>query len=156
MRHGIAEDAGPRTGGRDEPRALTAAGAARMEEAARGVVALGLRPDAVASSPLVRCRQTAEIVGAALGVAPREHRALRPGMGLDDLEDVLLEHPGAGSVLVCGHQPDLSRAVGDLTGGGLVEFAKGALAVLVIARPRPGGGVLTALYPPDALRRLGS
>jgi phosphohistidine phosphatase SixA len=59
-------------------------------------------------------------------------------------------------VLVCGHQPDLSVVVAELTGGGLVEFKKGALAVLDVDAPRPGGGRLRALYPPATLRLLGS
>ncbi len=155
LRHGIAEDAGPATGHRDEPRALTPEGRRGMHAAARGMATVGVAADAVVTSPLVRCRQTAEIVAEALGAEVREDRRLRPGARLDQVEDVLIEHPGADAVLLCGHQPDLSVIVAELTGGGRVEFRRGSLAVLDVERPRPGGGVLRSLYPPGALRLLG-
>lgn len=155
LRHGIAEDAGPATGHRDEPRALTAGGRGRMEAEARGMAALGVAVEGIVTSPLVRCRQTAEIVAAALGTTVREDPRLRPGAHLDQVEDVLIDHPGAASLLLCGHQPDLSLIVAELTGGGAVEFRKGSLAVLDVESARPAGGLLRALYPPAALRLLG-
>jgi phosphohistidine phosphatase len=156
MRHGIAEDAGPDTGYRDEPRALTPEGRALMERAALGLRVLGIQTSIVLCSPLVRCRQTAEIVGASMGVAPVEDPRLRPGMELDDLADALMRHPGADPVLVCGHNPDLPHAVADLTGGGSVDFRKGTLAILDVDAVAPRGGRLRALYPPAALRTIGA
>ena len=126
-----------------------------MRAAARGIAALGIGADVVLTSPLIRCRQTAEIVCERLGGEPREDPRLAPGMSLEDLAEALLDHPGAASVLVCGHEPDLSEVVAALTGGGAAEFRKGSLALLDVAEARPGGGRLRALYPPAALRRLG-
>jgi phosphohistidine phosphatase len=126
-----------------------------MRAAARGMRALGIAPDLVLTSPLVRCRQTAEIVCEALGGTPVDDPRLTPGMRLGDLEDALRDHPGAQAPLVCGHEPDLSEIVAELTGGGVVEFKKGGLAVLDVDSLRPGGGRLRALYPPAALRLLG-
>jgi phosphohistidine phosphatase len=154
MRHGVAEDAGPETGYDDEPRALTADGMARMRIAAAGVAALDLGVDAIVSSPLVRCRQTGEIVAAALGLPLTQDARLRPGMDIDGVEDLLIERPDAQTVLLCGHQPDLSLLVAALTAGGSVEFRKGSLAVLAIEAMRHGGGRLRALYPPASLRAL--
>jgi phosphohistidine phosphatase SixA len=77
-------------------------------------------------------------------------------MGLGELGDALMEHPDAGSVLVCGHQPDLSAVAAALTGGGRVELRRGSLAVLDVETVGPAGGRLRALYPPAALRRLGA
>ena len=57
--------------------------------------------------------------------------------------------------MVCGHEPDLSQIVAELTGGGVVDFNKGSLAMLDVESPRPGRGRLRALYPPAALRLLG-
>ena len=76
-------------------------------------------------------------------------------MGLDDLADALLEHPDAAAVLVCGHQPDLSELVEELTGGGTADFRKGSLAVMDVEDMRPGGGRLRKLYTPGFLRSLG-
>jgi phosphohistidine phosphatase len=127
-----------------------------MRAAADGMAALGIEADVLLTSPLIRCRQTADIVAERLGGEPVEDHRLEPGMDLEALGDALERHPDAGSVLVCGHQPDLSEVVADLTGGGAVEFRKGSLALLDVDGARPGGGRLRALYPPSALRRLGA
>ena len=156
LRHGVAEDAGPTTGHRDEPRRLTEEGARRMRAAARGMRALGLAPAEVLTSPLPRCLETAEIAGAALGAEVHRDARLAPGMGLELLLEVLAERGWAGELMLCGHQPDLSRAVADLTGGGDVEMRKGSLALLQLDAPRASGAVLVALYPPRALRALGA
>lgn len=155
LRHGIAEDAGPATGGRDEPRRLTALGVERMHAGARGMVSLALDIDTVLTSPLARCVETAGIVCEHIGGSPRQDARLRPGMDLDLLEDVLLEHPDARSVLVCGHEPDLSALAGDLTGGAALHMRKGALAVLEVQSLRPRGGRLSAFYEPRLLRMAG-
>lgn len=126
-----------------------------MRAAAAGMRALGIAPDLVLTSPLVRCRQTAEVICEALGGTPVEDPRLRPGMRLGDFEDALLEHADAQAPMVCGHEPDLSQIVAELTGGGVVDFKKGSLAVLDVESPRPGRGRLRALYPPGGLRLLG-
>jgi phosphohistidine phosphatase len=156
LRHGVAEDAGPGTGWQDEPRALTGDGREKMIRAAAGIAALSLDFDALLTSPLVRCLQTAEIVGDALELPPRSQELARPGMTSATLIAMLMSHPGASSVLVCGHQPDLSHVASDLVGGGDMEFKKGALAVIELEGLRPNGGCLRALYPPAVLRRLAS
>lgn len=154
MRHGVAEDAGPSTGFRDEPRALTPEGRERIIAAARGVLRLDLGIREIISSPLVRCAQTARIVGDALGIAPALDDRLRPGCELDAVADLLLEHPGSECVLLCGHQPDMSGLVAELTGG-MAEFRKGTLAVIEADALRSRGGYLKALYPPSTLRSIG-
>ena len=156
LRHGVAEDAGPSTGWQDDPRRLTDVGRRRMRDAAEGIVRLGFAFDAVLTSPLTRCLQTAEIIGAALGRAAVADDRLRPGLDVDALIDLLLEHPEAGSVLMCGHQPDLTLVTSDLVSGGLVEFKKGSLAVIDLDEPRARAGALTALYPPSTLRKIGA
>ncbi len=153
LRHGVAEDAGPATGFQDEPRALTADGTAKMQLAARGVARLNLGVEAVVSSPLVRCVQTATIVAEALGLPVVQDARMAPGADLDAVADLLTEHPDAGTVLLCGHQPDMSSLVAELTGG-MAAFRKGTLAVMEMERPRPHGAHLAALYPPAALRAL--
>jgi phosphohistidine phosphatase len=156
IRHGTAEDAGPRTGYHDEPRRLTDLGITHMREAARGIARIGIQPDAIISSPLVRCAQTAEIVGAAFGTGVRLHDVLRPGARTAALLEVLADYPDAGCIVVCGHQPDLSLITAELSGGSLVEFRRGTLCVINLERLRPNGGILVGLYPPKALRRLGA
>jgi phosphohistidine phosphatase SixA len=153
LRHGVAEDAGPATAFEDEPRALTAEGTAKMQAEARGIERLALGIEGIISSPLVRCVQTATIVADALGIEPAQDRRLRPGADLDAVADLILEHPDTDTILLCGHQPDMSQLVFDLTGGS-VAFKKGTLALMDVTAPRPNGAYLTALYPPATLRTL--
>lgn len=149
MRHGVAEDDHPDG---DGARRLTARGRDRAGQAARGLVALGVRADVVLSSPLVRCRQTAGLVAGAAGCEVHVDPRLAPGMTTAALLDAVLDHPGAGVVVACSHQPGLSYAVADLTGCGLVDFRRPGAAVVQLDAPRPGGGSLWAVLPPRVLR----
>lgn len=149
MRHGVAEDDNP---GGDASRQLTNEGLERAGLAARGLVALGIRPDVVVSSPLVRCVQTAEIVAAAAGCPLTHDDRLAPGMTTSGLLDVMIEHPDAGVLLACTHQPGLTYALDDLTGCGQVGFKRPGVAVITLEATRIGGGHLTAVLPPRLLR----
>lgn len=155
LRHGLAEDAGPATGYRDEPRALTPEGIARMRREARGMAALRLQPELILSSPLTRCLQTAEIVQEALGGHLEDDPRLAPGMSLEDLADAISDRADPGRVVACGHEPSLSQAASELIGGGTIELRKGGLAIIEAEAVRPRRGRLKALYPPSTLRRLG-
>ncbi|HKE11212.1 MAG TPA: histidine phosphatase family protein, partial [Myxococcota bacterium] len=78
VRHGEAEEHRP--GRRDEERELTRQGKAEFEQVVAGLAALGVRLDAILTSPLIRARQTAEILARALpGPAPVASDALAPG-----------------------------------------------------------------------------
>jgi phosphohistidine phosphatase len=154
LRHGVAEE-GPTDGeGGDEARALTPDGADRMRWAAAGMANLGLHPEVVLTSPLVRCRETARIVADAVGGEVVADERLKPGMGLEELAEAVAIVPEAARVMVCGHQPDLSQVAAALLGGGRVEFQKGALVVLEARTVQPGGAFLRAAYPPSTLRLL--
>ncbi len=156
MRHGIADDAGPANGFQDAHRSLTPEGAKRMAVQARGLAALKLGPvDVLLSSPLLRCAQTAGIVGGALGLEPVIEERLSPGARFEEIAEILDDHPDADRVWACGHQPDLSYITLDLTGG-LVEFRKGGVAVIELDGVRRGGGCLQALFTPASLRAMGS
>lgn len=149
MRHGVAEDDNP---GGDAARRLTTEGLERAGLAARGLVALGVRPDIVLTSPLVRCRQTAELVAGAAGCALADDIRLAPGMSASDLLEVMLEHPDARTIVACTHQPGLTYALADLTGCGQVGFKRPGAAVIDMESPRLGGGRLAAVLPPRVLR----
>src|SRR5436853_7070712 len=61
IRHGIAEERGDRWPD-DAKRPLTEDGIDRLRKEARGLARLGISIDLVLTSPLVRTKQTAEIV----------------------------------------------------------------------------------------------
>jgi phosphohistidine phosphatase len=154
LRHGIAADMGPEASG-DAGRPLTEEGIAKMQEEARGLRQLGLRLDVLLSSPLVRARQTAEIVGRALNIEMQLADALAPGCDLARLRGLLGEQRGAERVMIVGHEPDFSELTSTLTGGSRVLFKKGGLARVDTAVLEQGGGVLVWLLAPRILRGIG-
>lgn len=156
VRHAAAEE---RLASRpDAERRLTAEGREDFAAGVRGLRALGLRPDRLLTSPLVRARETARILAAGLEAPePEPERELGPG---GSAEDLLASLRGAGEqVVLVGHQPDLGRllllAVTGRAGDG-APLKKGGVARLDFAgAPRPGAGVLHWLLTPKQLRRLG-
>jgi phosphohistidine phosphatase len=126
-----------------------------MKEQARGLRRLGVRPDVLLSSPLVRARQTAEIVRQALGLDSRLVDALAPGCDMTRLRDLLGEYRSAERIMVVGHEPDFSGLIGALTGGGRILLKKGGLARVDLETVGDGAGTLVWLLPPLALRKAG-
>src|SRR5215475_7857649 len=66
LRHGIAVDRGTPGYKKDSDRPLTEEGDEKMRQIAKAILAMDLRFDLILSSPYLRARQTAEIVGAEL------------------------------------------------------------------------------------------
>jgi phosphohistidine phosphatase len=150
LRHGVAEDRSPSQ--RDWDRRLTPAGIAEMRLAAAGMRRLGLRFDAVITSPLVRARETAELVieGLANPPALQEDERLACGAGLGEYRTLLAPLPEKAHVLLVGHEPDCSRLIADLTGGE-VRMKKASLACVDAAGIAAGAGVLRWLLEAEHL-----
>ena len=132
VRHAWAE---PRDGALypvDDLRPLTDEGRTRFKKMVRRLSDRGFAPDLVATSPLLRARQTAEIVCTELDHRPHiENRGeLAPGGSLEDLLAWSLGFEG--SMAWVGHAPDISGICGLLIAGGgaSIEFSKGAVACL--------------------------
>jgi phosphohistidine phosphatase len=151
LRHGIAADAGP-DGSGDAGRPLTKEGSAKIKAEARGLLKLGVQPDALLSSPLVRARETAAIVAHELGLELMLADELAPGCDLARLFGLLGEHRAAERVMVVGHEPDFSDMIGALTGGSRVQLKKGGLGRVDLEMLEEGAGTLIWLLPPRALR----
>jgi phosphohistidine phosphatase len=147
FRHGEAEPATP--GGSDESRGLTERGEQDSRAVAAVVRAAGGRPEAIYTSPLVRARQTGEILQQVFGVRAEADERLRSGATLGDLQELLGER-ATQSVLLVGHEPDCSTIVGQLTGG-RVKIRTSGLARVVAERVEPGQGTLVWLVAPDLL-----
>ncbi|HEX7069657.1 MAG TPA: phosphohistidine phosphatase SixA [Rhodothermales bacterium] len=153
VRHGIAED--PRIDRPDFDRALTDAGVERIRGQASALRRAGMKLDRLLTSPLVRARQTAELLGETLGVSLEEEMLLAAGCSLDDVQEVLGRIPDARHVMIVGHQPDLGEVVRQLTGG-IVKMRKGTVADVEIQGPGARIGVLRGLYDPEVLAALGA
>jgi phosphohistidine phosphatase SixA len=74
----------------------------------------------VLTSPLVRARQTAEEICAALGdgSSPVESAVLRPGATAGPIiDEISVRHPGTIEVVCVGHMPDLGYVAAQLGAG---------------------------------------
>lgn len=158
IRHGLAGDRGEAWPD-DTKRPLTTEGVARLRREAKGLDALGVTFDQVLTSPLVRTRQTAEIVAQALapGVDVVGVGALAPGGTPAAIVAALAEHVREGSVAVVGHEPDLGQLAARLIGAKApIPFKKGAVCRIDLdTLPPSRPGRLVWFIPPKMLRRLG-
>ncbi|MEA2650589.1 MAG: phosphohistidine phosphatase [Chloroflexota bacterium] len=147
LRHGKASSS---QAGNDEARELTKGGRKRLRGAVTLWRRLNLRPDVVITSPLVRARQTAEIVCDALGGEPVVDDLLQPGASWSQLARAMARHRDARRVMFVGHEPDLSSAIVHLTGAASVRMRAGGVACLEFyGVPEPGGGEIAWLLDPD-------
>lgn len=165
FRHGIAEDREEfaRTGRPDSDRPLTGKGAEKTCRAAAGLLRVLDGADCVAASPYVRARQTANIVAdrcAEAGRAPERDtlEAMQPGGDPGVIAQWLAGRDAGDTVVLVGHEPDLSDLMAWLTAGqqdGFARFRKsGACLIGFASPPARGGGELLAFLPPSVLRRL--
>jgi phosphohistidine phosphatase len=149
IRHAWAGQFGDPAWPDDFERPLTVEGRRRFARMIELLAPRGFSPEVVATSPLVRCRQTAEIVAGAVSGSPEvvELDGLAPS---SDLEALLAWTNGpvvAGfdQVAWVGHAPDVGRLAAALIAerGGWVRFAKGAAAAIGFDGPvEPGEGEL--------------
>lgn len=156
LRHGSAQERASSL--RDFDRALTAEGRAELELIARALVLLDVRPDRILSSPLVRARQTAELVAPALNVEVEIADELSGGADLPVFAALAGRYPAADSIMFVGHEPDLSEAAAELIGAGsaaLVLKKAGLIRVDVDARLEGGRGRLRWLLTGSQLALIG-
>lgn len=138
--------------GDDDERPLSGKGQRQAERLGRMLAEVGFRPDVIVSSPRVRARQTADVVGRLLHTDVAVDMRLAQEIELGQLDDLLGELDADRPLLV-GHDPDFSTIVASLCAAGAFPMKKGALARIDVTRPlRPGGGLLRWLVPPDLLR----
>ncbi len=117
IRHAAAEPAGE---GGDPARRLTDKGKDQSRRTARALAAMGVKIDAILTSPLARAAQTAEIVAAELGTpGPVQTDCLAPPGDVDELSDVLagLRGEGIETVAVVGHAPSMDELLAHLAVG---------------------------------------
>lgn len=158
IRHGLAGARGEAWPD-DTKRPLTTDGVARLRREVKGLGALGVTFDQVLTSPLVRTRQTADVVAQAL--APRGAvvtiDALAPGGTPAAVMAALAQHARQGSIAVVGHEPDLGQLAARLIGAKApIPFKKGAVCRIDLdTLPPTHPGRLVWFAPPKMLRRLG-
>jgi phosphohistidine phosphatase len=155
VRHAAAEERS--AGQTDEDRALTDEGVRKFRQAARGIVRiLGENPpELILTSPLLRARQTAELLAEAFDDAKIriELRGLNALGTTPSLSKLLKELHNRDAIAV-GHEPTLSEWIGDLCfeTTGEIEMKKGAIAAVELAGS--GKAKLLFIIQPAVLREL--
>lgn len=152
LRHAAALD-----GADDAKRPLSSTGRRQARKLARCLRRAGIAFDLAFTSPLVRAKQTVDIVldiaNEARPLRAQEVSVLLNEADSDTFADWLVRlPPDAGHVLLVGHEPSLSARLRRMLGlerAASLELAKGALACVKTTDKR--GGSLKFLLTPKAL-----
>lgn len=147
IRHAWAGEAGDPRYPDDSMRPLTPEGRKRFRKVVKQLAKREVAPERVATSPLVRCRETADLLIEGMTNAPSLTvlDSLSPGAQLEDVLSWLHHQSDIGETALVGHAPDVGQMVGSMIGGSgaLIDFAKGAVACVEFEdRVAPGRGQL--------------
>jgi phosphohistidine phosphatase len=157
IRHAVAEQRGEAWPD-DSKRPLSEDGMARMRKTARGLARLGLSFDVILSSPLVRTRQTAEIISGALAARPSvvNIESLAPAGTYAAVISELEKHARKTRIALVGHEPGIGELAARLVGSRhAFEFKKGAVCRIDVDELPPNGpGELRWFVPPRFLRGI--
>lgn len=145
VRHAKAEHV---AGLADRERGLTARGKRNAREA--GDLIRPLEPELVVSSPAVRTRLTAELLG--LDAPIEFERGVYEAYPDELLELLRRTDPAVDTLVLVGHNPGVHELVLSLTGTQDDRFPPGAFAVIELAAPWeevvPGTGRLVRTHHP--------
>jgi len=114
----------------DTRRPLTERGISRFKEGAKGLRRLDVTIDEIFTSPLVRARQTAEILAAGLEGKPtvKVLEALAPGHTAASVMAHLAKAAKRRRIALVGHEPELGELAAHLIGAGrALPFKKGGI-----------------------------
>jgi phosphohistidine phosphatase len=159
IRHGPAGDRAEwESEGRDDRlRPLTSEGKKEMRRVAKGLATLLSRIDVLATSPLVRAVQTAEIVASQYECDTVTVEVLAPGHDPEQVVKWLRSQRGE-TVAIVGHEPDLSTLTCYLLAGQRSSFLalkKSGATLLELSEPAaPGKATQEWLLIPRVLKQL--
>jgi len=148
IRHAWAAEPGDPAWPDDRLRPLTKNGRERFAKLVKVLTGRGFAPELIATSPLVRCRQTAEIVAKSVSGKPSilQREELAPGSDLARILGwTILQSDQYGQIAWVGHAPDVGLLTSALIGqaSGTIRFAKGGVASIEFdGPPAVGSGEL--------------
>jgi phosphohistidine phosphatase len=148
IRHAWAADRVDPAWPTDELRPLTEEGRERFARMIKVLSQRAFAPELIATSPLVRCRQTAEVIAQGVPGEPEvvEREELAPGSDLQGLVKwTIRKGCDCKEAAWVGHAPDVTYLTSALVGDsrGAVRFAKGSIAAIDFPDiPRIGQGEL--------------
>jgi phosphohistidine phosphatase len=157
VRHAIAAERGSEWPD-DTKRPLTERGINRFKEGVKGLRHLDVTLDEIFTSPLVRARQTAELLASGLeGKAPvKLLDALAPGHTAASVMASLARVAKRRRVALVGHEPDLGELAAHLIGAGrALEFKKGGICRIDLGSlTSKRAASLVWFLPPTVLRQV--
>jgi phosphohistidine phosphatase len=147
VRHAWAYQHGDPRWPDDSQRPLEMEGAERFVRVIQALASRGFEPAAIATSPYVRCRQTAELIATHVpgSLEVCDVDALRPGGDFDGVVEWSKQFAHRESLCWVGHAPDVNNLAATLLGDGAaaIRFSKGAVAAIRIhVEIEPGAGEL--------------
>lgn len=149
LRHAHAGDPG-KWAGRDDARPLSDKGRRQAERLGRHLAAMDEPPSILITSPKLRARETAGIVGDLVGAPVAVDPRLGGPLDLAIVDRVLADAGDPDRPVLVGHDPDFSELLGALVGTGPLTMRKGGYALVDVGRPLTfGRGTLRVLLPPD-------
>lgn len=158
IRHGVAAARGEDYPD-DSKRPLTSRGMARLRQEAKALNALEITFDVIITSPLVRTRQTADIIAETLQTKPPvvTSDALAPAGTPAAVVQELARHAKKARIALVGHEPNLGELAGRLIGArSPIEFKKGAICRIDFeVLPPKSLGQLQWFMTPRMLRSIG-
>ncbi len=161
IRHGVAEDreVWAKAKRAEEDRPLTKAGRRKLRRAAKAIQQIVPEITVVASSPLARAVQTAQIVAKRFPDAPLLQIAhLSPRRQPSGLLNWLQTQPKEATIALIGHEPHLSTFAGWMTTGlqeSFVVLKKGGAALLQIGPElKPARAKIEWVLKPGQLRKM--
>jgi phosphohistidine phosphatase len=158
VRHAIAAERGPEWPD-DTLRPLTERGISRFKGVVGGLRWLDLSLDEVLTSPLVRAKQTADLLAGGLNQVPvvKILDALAPGYAPAATMSQVARSARGRRVALVGHEPALGELAAYLIGAPrALPFRKGgACRIDVEGLSSKRAGTLVWFMPPRVLRRLG-
>ena len=159
LRHAEAGKSLPVTA-RDVERSLTAQGKEELEDVARAIARMKLKPDRIITSPLKRCSETAAIVAKSLKARNKVEvwDELKPEGSKQELFKKLAKMKPESRVLCIGHEPYLTQTVNELLGyhgpSRIVLRKSGLLRVTIKSFSPKAEGELRWLLTPRLLKRM--
>jgi phosphohistidine phosphatase len=157
VRHAIAAERGPDWPD-DTKRPLTERGISRFKEAVAGLKPLEAAIDEIFTSPLVRAKQTADLLAAGIDGRPTVKilDALAPGHSPATVMAQLAKEAKRRRIALVGHEPDLGELAAYLIGARRpLPFKKGGMCRIDVAAltSKPAGS-LVWFVTPKLLRKL--
>lgn len=157
LRHGDAGRSSLSPG--DSKRSLTSEGRQEVVDLSNGILSLKIKLDGVLTSPLLRAKQTAEIIAKSLKYKGeiKELDSLKPEGNRLEFYSALSKLKQDSTILVVGHEPYLSEMIGEAISqsGCRINLKKAGMAKIRVTSTLPKiKGELRWLLTPKHLKKI--